>query len=239
MAGGAVLVGTPVNFTAVQGLPFAGAVATFTSTNPANVAADFTVTINWGDGTTTPATITGSAGSFTVTGMHTYAAVGPFTATVTINDASPVATATVTDSVTVVPLLVGAPVNFTEAPGVPFTGAVATFTSANSANVAADFTVTINWGDGTTTPATITGSAGSFTVTGTHTFATAGPFTATVIISDASPVATVTETDSVNGFAAPSTQVIPTLNVWTLAALAVLLGGLGLCFVPRRFRGGS
>jgi hypothetical protein len=138
------------------------------------------------------------------------------------------------------PVLVGTPINFTAAQGVAFTGAVATFTSANPANTVVDFTATINWGDGTP-PSTgsITAGASSFTVNGTHTYATVGPFTATVTINDANPVATVTVTDSVTVSSAASTLPVPTLNAWALAALAALLGALGLCFVPRRIRGGS
>src|SRR5207248_7622628 len=80
---------------------FTGAVATFTSTFPANTAADFQASINWGDGTTTVGTITGGNGSSTVSAnganAHTYADEGNFTLTVTVADDAPgtaVATAT-------------------------------------------------------------------------------------------------------------------------------------------------
>jgi len=136
-------------------------------------------------------------------------------------------------------VLVGTPINLTAAQGVPLTGAVATFTSANPANTVVDFTATINWGDGTTTAASsITSGAGSFAVNGTHTYASVAPFTATVTIADDNPVATITVTDSVIVSSATSAQPIPALNVWALGALAVLLGGLGLCFVPWRIRNG-
>jgi hypothetical protein len=68
-------------FTAAQ-------VATFTSSNTTAKAADFTATIDWGDGTTaSTGTIkadTNVKGRFDVTGGHTYAGLTQETATVTI-----------------------------------------------------------------------------------------------------------------------------------------------------------
>src|SRR5262249_32495684 len=49
------------------------------------------------------------------------------------------------------------------------------------------FTVKSDWGDGTPTTGTLTGSGGSFTVTGSHTYATAGNFTITTFMNDDSP----------------------------------------------------
>jgi hypothetical protein len=69
---------------------------------------------------------------------------------------------------------------------------------------------------------------------------TVGPFTATVTIDDANPVATVTVTDSVTVVQpSASTQPIPTLNAWALGALWLLLGALGACLTPRRTNSGS
>jgi hypothetical protein len=56
-------------------------VATFTDADPAGTVTDYTATINWGDSTTSPGTISGT-GPFTVTGSHSYAPNGPFTYTV-------------------------------------------------------------------------------------------------------------------------------------------------------------
>jgi hypothetical protein len=70
--------------------PFSGTVAEFTDGDPAAVASDFTVTINWGDHT---ANSTGSVGTakppsiFLAEGNHTYTSSGKFTITVTIKDA--------------------------------------------------------------------------------------------------------------------------------------------------------
>ena len=64
---------------------------------------------------------------------------------------------------------------------------VATFTDTDTAAPASDFVGTIDWGDGTTTAGTVTGSSGSFTVSGTHAYATSGQDTITVTLADDAP----------------------------------------------------
>ncbi len=54
-----------------------------------------------------------------------------------------------------------------------FSGTVGTF-EGDSASASANFSANINWGDGTTSTGTITGSAGSYSINGTHTYSTAG-----------------------------------------------------------------
>src|SRR5439155_11702070 len=83
---------------ATEGQSFNGEVAGFVDSNTSNTAADFTATIDWGDGSTTSGTVTGSgSGGFTVNGTHTYAEEGSFTASVTLRDDNPgTATATAT-----------------------------------------------------------------------------------------------------------------------------------------------
>src|SRR6202034_2897964 len=63
--------------------------ATFTDANTGAATSDFSGTIAWGDGTSTPFTssaVSGSNGDFTVSGSHLYADEGSYNATVTIND---------------------------------------------------------------------------------------------------------------------------------------------------------
>jgi PKD repeat protein len=111
--------------------------------------------------------------------------------------------------------------------GSPFNGVVATFTDANTANVAGDFTATIDWGDGTTTAGIVSGGAGSFTVSGSHTYASAGSYPVTVTLTDDAPgTATATVTSTAN-VAAPIIAV-PALDVWGLLALGVILAGAAL-----------
>ena len=54
---------------------------------PDDTAADYTATVNWGDGTTTAGTITANtSGGFDVAGAHTYAEEGYSFVTLTISD---------------------------------------------------------------------------------------------------------------------------------------------------------
>jgi choice-of-anchor C domain-containing protein len=71
--------------------------------------------------------------------------------------------------------------------GTAFTSPVATFTDSNVSAPATSFSATITWGDGTApTTGTVTGSAGSFTVGGTHTYAAHGTYTVGVAIASSS-----------------------------------------------------
>jgi streptogramin lyase len=81
--------------------------------------------------------------------------------------------------------------------GVPFSGAVATFTDGDASAAAGDFAVTINWGDGTPPDTTtgkvaaVPGQPGAFTVNGTHTYASTGSFNIAVTIADANTATSV------------------------------------------------
>jgi hypothetical protein len=100
-ANATVILASPQNFNFLPGTPVTNqTVASFTDSNAAAVASNFTATINWGDGTTSAGTITGGP-TFLVSGTHTYAVGGTFTVSVTISDAAPgTGTATVLDTAT-------------------------------------------------------------------------------------------------------------------------------------------
>jgi hypothetical protein len=202
--------GTPLTLTPIEGTTFTGTVATFTSSYTGNVAADFSATITWGDGTTTAGTITGSNGKFTVSATgangHSYPDEGTYGITVTVKDDAP-GTATITLTATANvgegDTLSGTGVTLTPTEGTAFTGTVATFTTTYLANTAADFTATINWGDGTTTTGTITGSNGQFTVSAVgangHLYADEGSYGISVTIKDDAPgTATLTVNSTAN-----------------------------------------
>src|SRR5262249_20326732 len=151
-------------------------VASFTDINQADTASDFTATIDWGDGTTTPGTVVGSNGSFTIQGGHTYADEGIVQPTVTITRTTDNTQIALTDAISVADTdnLIGHEVpTISGNPNQALTNVtVATFTNTNTSNPASDFTVSIDWGDGTTSPGTLIGSNGDFTVKGSHTYAT-------------------------------------------------------------------
>src|SRR5580693_2458507 len=167
-AGATTITAFPVDFTATETVAFSGAVATFEDDNPAATPADFTATIDWGDGSSpTAGTIGSSSAAFVVSGQHTYADEGSFTVTVTISDVSPgTGTATATDTATVseADSLSGTPVTFTATAGTSFTGTVANFTDSFTANAPSDLTATIDWGDATNSAGTVAGGSGHFQV---------------------------------------------------------------------------
>lgn len=165
-------------------------VATISDTNTVNTAGDFTATINWGDGAVSSGIVSGSNGAFTVTGAHAYGDEGSFPVSVTFADDSPgTAAITLTGTATVAEgdALVGVPVNVVTTEGAAFNGTVATFADSNTAAQASGFTANIDWGDGSTSAGVVSGSNGSFTVSGAHTYADEATRTATVTLTDISP----------------------------------------------------
>src|SRR5262249_8812109 len=170
-------------------LPSDTDVASFTDANTSDTASAFTATIVWGDGVTvTGATVVGSNGSFQVQGGHTYSDEGSFPASVTVVRNADTSQLTMQGGVTVddTDNLTGhsAP-NVSGNPNQALTNVtVATFTGADPQNIPTDFTVAIDWGDGATTSGTLTLSGGTYTVTGSHTYANVGQFTITTFMTD-------------------------------------------------------
>ncbi len=151
--------GTSISST--EGRSFSGTVATFTVPSTTPTPADYTASINWGDGTTSAGTITGSAGNFTVTGTHTYAEEGSYTATVTITDVNTTSnTGTAKTSAAIGDAALHASGGHPTRSGKKVSGTVATFTDDNPGAPVSDFTATINWGDGATTSGTVTDPGG-------------------------------------------------------------------------------
>jgi hypothetical protein len=157
--------------------PYNGPVATFTDADPNGTLTDYSATINWGDGVVTSGTIMMSPsvpGQFEVDGTHLYGpSPVPYQITTTIKDtggATAIASSSITISAT--PLTAGPSLNITATESQPVTATVATFTDANPSAVPSQYAVTITWGDGTTSSGEIAKQAnGTFTVTGTHTYA--------------------------------------------------------------------
>lgn len=184
VADAALTAGTLTVTGGTEGSAPATASFTFTDANSAATAGDFSATIDWGDGTTTTGTVAGAGGAFTVTGSHTYAEEGTYTVKVTVTDDGG-STTSATGTAKVADAALSATCGTTTISSQSFSGAVATFTDANSGATAADFTATINWGDGATTAGTISGSgSGPYSVNGSHTYSSAGLFTVTVSITD-------------------------------------------------------
>ena len=65
---------------------FSGTVANLADGDPAAPLSDFTATIDWGDSSSSPGTVTGSGGSYSVAGSHTYSSTGFFNVNVHVDD---------------------------------------------------------------------------------------------------------------------------------------------------------
>jgi hypothetical protein len=146
--------------------------------------------IDWGDGTpATTGTISGpTGGPFTVTGKRTYDDEGTYTIKVTITDTGNTANSfTVNDTATIGDASLSASgISPLPVSGQSFNGPVADFTDANTdTSSPADFAATIDWGDGTATSAgTVTGSGGSYEISGSHSYTDTGYYTVKVHIAD-------------------------------------------------------
>lgn len=167
-------------FSATEGQAFTGVVATFSDADPSASPSEYSATIDWGDGTTSPGTISG----WSVSGSHTYLEEGAYGVTVTIRDPDTLYNSThAFDSATVADGALaaqGKTINTTN----PFSGTVATFTDADPNGAVADYSATIDWGDGTSSPGTIAVDGAAFDVNGTHAYALLGPYTVTVHVCD-------------------------------------------------------
>lgn len=178
---------TGTNVSATEGALFTGTVATFTDPTTTATAAEYTASITWGDGTTSTGVVSGLVGGpFVVTGSHTYAEEGPYTVMVTITDIDTANGAITTSTATVSDAALSASCAVVATSSQSFSGLTATFTDAASPfGTLSDFTAMINWGDGTTSPGAVTGpDGGPYSVSGTHTYTSTGPFTITTTISD-------------------------------------------------------
>ncbi|HMC67637.1 MAG TPA: Ig-like domain-containing protein, partial [Mycobacteriales bacterium] len=184
----AAIAASAVNFGATEGASFSGAVASFADADSAAVAGEYTATINWGDTLSSAGTVSGpTGGPFTVSGSHTYAEEGTYTATVTITDADFSANnATVHPTATVADAALTSSCAAASNSSTSFNGPVASLTDADPGGIVADYTATINWGDLSSSSGTVSGpSGGPFTVSGSHNYATTGTFTIGVSIADA------------------------------------------------------
>ena len=215
--------GSPIS--AVEGQPLNNVlVATFTSSDPTATLADFTASINWGDGKSSAGTITQPGGlgtTFDVFGSHTYAFDGSYLITVTISGEGGQTTTTTTATITEAPITVGSALVIAGYQNTPLSHVdVATFTSSDPFETAATFVATIDWGDGTlpTAGTIVQDASGAFHVEGNHTYTSSGKFFPTI---------TITEQDSpstVMGTAKPTVTISATPLLITAAPINAIEG---------------
>jgi hypothetical protein len=142
--------------------------------------------ITWGDGTQ-------SAGTSAGQGTHTYAEEGTYDGSIVWNSddcGSGNYRSTFVVDVADAPLSATG-ILFDATAGSTFSGQVATASDADPNGTASDYSATIDWGDGSTTPGTVTPGPGGFQVSGTHNYARGGTYPTTVSIADAGGASTV------------------------------------------------
>jgi len=175
--------------------------ATFTDPGGAEALADYSATIAWGDGTSSPGAINEFGGTFTVSGSHSYASAGTESVAVTVaheNAATATATSTAIASGTSTQSLSGVGVAVNGFEFSPLSGvAVATFTLSGASVPAGpgpsmQFSATIDWGDGATSAGSVALAGGTYTVSGSHTYADERVYPVSVAISGDGLSATVT-----------------------------------------------
>ena len=205
------LTATGATVAAVEGVGFSGNVANFTAPDLSPRPAFYAATILWGDGQSSIGVVgfDASAGVYTVSGGHTYQAVGIYPLEVTLRaggivSASARGIATVEDA----PLSVsGVGLVFTAGQG--YSGVVAKVVDGDPSATSSDFGVTIQWGDGTVSAGTLTpNAAGNFFASGDHTFSTVGTFKVVVSVTDQNGGES-SAANEVQVVAAPPTVVIP------------------------------
>jgi hypothetical protein len=146
-----------------------------------------TVTINWGEGS--PTVLSLGVGVTTFGASHQYRDDNPtgtpsdtYSLSISVSDGASSGTGASTVQVNNVAPVISS-----------FAGPSAPQAVGDVSNVTATFsdvgtldthTCSINWDDGSTTTGTVTESAGSGTCTGSHTFASAGVYSASVTITD-------------------------------------------------------
>jgi PKD repeat protein len=138
-------------------------------TNSTYTGDEYSVTVAWGDGTQDVANVDGG-GVFTVT------------------DPNGITTQTVTDTVSVADAALnpGTQSRLEVTQNIAANGAtMAQFTDGNSSETPSAFTASINWGDGNTTAGVVSGGGGVYSVSGSHTYSTLEPITATITVTDA------------------------------------------------------
>jgi hypothetical protein len=159
--------------------PNAKLVVTSFADDVTSQATDFTATIQWGDGSSSVGTITGSAGAFSIQGQHAYAgnAFAQDTASVVVTSLVTGEQISAQNGVDVAP----PPLSLTMddaavgPDGLSVTDrALATFIDPNATEGAGSFSATARWADGTTSAATVSGGDGVFAVLASHSYQTAG-----------------------------------------------------------------
>ncbi|MFN6103452.1 MAG: PKD domain-containing protein, partial [Planctomycetaceae bacterium] len=152
-------------------------------------ASQLTLGIHWGDGQSEPGILLPTAGTNggTIANTHTYADNGTYTITLSLSDG----TSTVVDSLVVTVTNSAPSVGPLTAPSAAVRGqSVVTNLLFSDPGVADTHLASINWGDGASSPGTVTEAGGMGAVTGSHTYTASGEYTITITVTDDEGAAT-------------------------------------------------
>jgi hypothetical protein len=178
------------SFEAVEGSAVsAGRIVAFDDTGNCAPSA-YTVTIAWGDGTSSAGTITFDQPrpsipgpdpgeprcEYQAVGSHEYRTAGAFAPSATICRAAECVVSGVGAASIREADVRGEAQALATSAGLTFVGQVAEFNDDNRLATASDYAAVIAWGDGTTSAGTVTGDRGRFLVSGTHAYTAPGQY---------------------------------------------------------------
>jgi hypothetical protein len=196
-AGPGAIPATTGSVTTVPGHPYTPPVHEFTDAEK-EPSSNFTVTANWGDGTSSPASVSGE-GCYQVSApAHTYTKPGSYSFSETVHDAHTGLEHTVGSEQFNVASTLPTPAIASPLPsiritaGIPWTGTLGEFKiNVGVGEPLSAYTASIEWGDGQSSPGTIA-SPGflAFTVGGSHTYSR--PLSATIRVSVSAGIETGT-----------------------------------------------
>ncbi|HLW66159.1 MAG TPA: ELWxxDGT repeat protein [Gemmataceae bacterium] len=179
------LIVTGTAFDVTEGKSFNRNIASFTDPGGMEDVANYSATINWGDGSSSKGTIVLDGTHYRVSGQHQYAQQNTYNVSVSVSDdGGPASTAQSTVTVHDAPIHANR-VHIRTTVGQGFNGPVARFHDDNPLGKLGEFSAQINWGDSTTTAGTVQmNGPGDYVVLGSHTYAKANAYAVDVTILD-------------------------------------------------------
>jgi len=159
-------------------------VATFSNPSGDANGGDFNAQIIWGNGQTTPGMVTAGSTNLQVAGSMSYAEEGTFPISTTVTGPNGTQNASASAVVSDAPLTLGSVNGISATAGQQFSGPLVAFSDQNSNAPQSDYSAQVAWGDGTSSAGTVSGSGLAVSVSGSHTYTTAGGYSVQVTITD-------------------------------------------------------
>lgn len=164
----------------IRGREVDGLVGRFTSSTAVAQANQFIATIDWGDGTSSPGMIIGQDGRFEVYGTHRYATIDTYNITLLVTEDDPSQTIVHASDAVDEPgssvRVLGRNFESVEGQEIDSSLILAELVDSDRTAIAADYSLTIDWGDGQQSAGTVTGTNGRFQVSGTHKYQQPGGY---------------------------------------------------------------